>query len=154
MTTRHEAVFSQDYVADDTDTDALVASSYLATATRTGKYWTATVHGLPDGQSLHVQGATWRETADNALDRVSDLLGPSTGVVGLYLAPADPEAASVVKAVREARTARFLAEQAERDAVVKAAQTLLDQGWTTRDVGSVLGFSHQRISQIARRTTA
>ncbi|GAA2692193.1 type II toxin-antitoxin system HicB family antitoxin [Nonomuraea recticatena] len=156
MTSRHELIFDQPDISEDLDSTEpeIVATTYLATATRTGKYWTATVHGLPDRHNLQVQGATWKETKSNVLDRTVDLLGSDAGVVGVLLVPADAEEASALEAVRDARAARLLAEQAERDAVRTAAQTLLDRGWSTRDAGSALGLSHQRISQLAPRVTA
>ncbi|MFD1939720.1 MULTISPECIES: hypothetical protein [Nonomuraea] len=84
---------------------------------------------------------------------VADQLNPDPDTVGFYFTPADPEAADALKNVKAARLARIYAEQAERDAVRNAARALIDQGWTTRDIGSVLGLSHQRISQIVPRVT-
>ncbi|WP_329083285.1 hypothetical protein [Streptosporangium sp. NBC_01469] len=153
-TTWSEAIFDQSDIPEDLDQLELeVTTDYHATLTRTGKRWTATVQDLPDGHVIQVQGATWRETADNAMERVFDLLAPDPGTAGFHFTPADPEAANARKAVSDARVARLYAEQAERDAVRNAARTLIEQGWTTRDIGSLLGLSHQRISQIVPRTT-
>ncbi|MCT9932925.1 hypothetical protein N5079_22210 [Planotetraspora sp. A-T 1434] len=154
MNDRRDAIFDEPDIPEDFDqAEVEIATSYNATATRTGKHWTATVRNLPEGHVIQVQGATWRETKDNVLNCVVDLLHPAPGTVGIHLAPADPEAADALNSVIDARVARFYAEQAERDAVRKAARTLIDQGWTTRDIGSALGLSHQRISQIVPRAT-
>lgn len=83
------------------------------------------------------------------MECVFDLLDFDPDPVGFLFTPADPEAANVLRTVIDARTAHSYAEQAERD----AARTLIDKGWTTRDIGSVLGLSHQRISRILPRAT-
>ncbi|GHE47175.1 hypothetical protein GCM10017673_56250 [Streptosporangium violaceochromogenes] len=148
-----ESVFDQDDIPEDSDQIEIDETTYRVTVTRTGKNWTATVHDLPDGHAVRGQGATWKETRDNVIECVYDLLGLSTEVVSFQFIPADPQAEAAVKAVSAARAARAHAEQAERDAVYGAIRTLMDQGWTSRDIGSALGFSHQRISQIAPRAT-
>ncbi|WP_326822597.1 hypothetical protein [Streptosporangium sp. NBC_01756] len=154
MATRHEAVFEQPDIPEDLDQLELqVTTTYHATATRTGKRWTATVQDLPDSHVIRVQGATWGETADNVMESVFDLFDPDPNTVGFYLTPADPEAAGALRTVTDARAARLYAEQAERDAVRNAARIFISQGWTTRDIGSALGLSHQRISQIVPRAT-
>ncbi|MGW0805931.1 type II toxin-antitoxin system HicB family antitoxin [Nonomuraea sp. NPDC002799] len=150
MSSFREAIFDRDDTPQDFDqTDAVEVTSYLATATRTGRYWTATVKDLPGGHVVRAQGSTWKELGSNVLDCLVDLLDSDD--VGASLVPADPDAAGALKALSEARTARVLAEQAERDAARHAARLLSDQGWTVRDIGSALGLSHQRISQIAPR---
>jgi hypothetical protein len=151
MTSYTEAIFQGSDV-DDEFTD-VVATTYRATATRTGKLWTVTVHGLPRG-AVQAQGATWAEARGNALTLVVDLLQADPGTVGVLVEPADEKEAAAVAAVIEARTARALAEEAERDAVRQAAQLLVDNGWSTRDAGAVLQLSHQRISQLAPRASS
>lgn len=154
MSTWREAIFDQSDIPEDFDqTEVEITTTYRATLTRTGKHWTATVHDLPDGHVIQAQGATWRETADNAMECVLGLLRPDPDTVSFHFTPADPEAAAALRTVVEARNTRVHAEQAERDAVRNTARTLIDKGWTTRDIGSVVGLSHQRISQIVPRTT-
>ncbi|SDH66796.1 hypothetical protein SAMN05421505_1208 [Sinosporangium album] len=155
MSSYIEAIFDQADIPENLDqTEAEVeATVYRATATRTGKYWTATVHDLPDGQVVRAQGSTWKEARNNALECVLELLGPTSGTVGVHLSPADPKLDKALKAVGAARTARAYAEQAERDAVRTAAHHLIGNGWSTRDAGSALGLSHQRISQIINQST-
>ncbi|NUP78762.1 MAG: hypothetical protein HOV96_14585 [Nonomuraea sp.] len=153
MTTWSDSILDQPDIPKDLDHLPLeITTNYHATLTRTGKRWTATVDDLPDGHIIHVQGTTWREAADNATERVLELVKCTPDTVAFSFAPADQEAADAIKTVRTARAARLHAEQAERDALRDAARTLIDKGWTTRDIGSVLGLSHQRISQIVPRT--
>ena len=42
---------------------------------------------------------------------------------------------------------------AERDAVRQATRLFIAQGWSTRDAGSAMRLSHQRISQIVSAAT-
>lgn len=154
MSTWRESILDQADIPKDLDQLPLqITTNYHVTLARTGKRWTATVDNLPGGHIIQVQGTTWRETADNAMDRVFELLKYDPDTVGFSFTPAEQEAAESVENVRAARAARLHAEQTERDALRNAARTLIDKGWTTRDIGSVLGLSHQRISQIVPRTS-
>ncbi|WP_052385501.1 hypothetical protein [Streptomyces sp. NRRL F-2890] len=147
-----ERVFDEPELADDPDEFVdLVATTYPATATRTGSTWTVTIHDLPDGHAAIAQGTTWGEAQTNAHDIVVDLLGAHPAAVIVSVAPADPDAAAAIQALIDARIARAAAEQAERDAARTAARTLTGQGWSTRDAGTALQLSHQRISQLASR---
>lgn len=145
-----DAIFARDDIPQDFDqVEAIEVANYLATATRRGTYWTATVKDLPGGHVVEAQGATWNQLGSNVLHCVAEFLDSDD--VGVAVVPADPDAADALHAVVEARTARFHAEQAERAAVIHAAHLLAGQGWTVRDIGSALGLSHQRIAQIAPR---
>jgi hypothetical protein len=62
----------------------------------------------------------------------------------------------VPRPVEDALAARRAAREAERTAeaaTTAAAMQLLEEGYTIRDVGRLLGLSPQRISQIAPRTS-
>ncbi|MEV0619791.1 hypothetical protein AB0I81_41180 [Nonomuraea sp. NPDC050404] len=153
MTTRSEELFDQPDIPADLDRYELdITQHWQALLTRTRKRWTATLQDPPEGHVIHVQGATWRETADAFTEALRGLPGYDSDVAGISFVPADPEAADVLDKVRAARRARLMAEQAERDAVRDAIYTLMDREWTNRDIGSLLGLSHQRISQIAPRS--
>jgi hypothetical protein len=154
MDTWREAIWDQpDIPADLDQLELQITTTYHATLARTGKRWTATVDNLPGGHVIQVQGTTWRDTADNAMESVFALVKYDPDTVGFSFAPADQEAADAMENVRAARATRLHAEQTERDALRNAARTLIDKGWTTRDIGSVLGMSHQRVSQIVPRST-
>ncbi|MEU9888071.1 hypothetical protein [Sphaerisporangium sp. NPDC051011] len=155
MQPRIDTIFDEGDIPEDLEQAELeITTDYHVTVARTGKMWTATVEDLPDGQVIRAQGATWAETRDNVMDCVLDALAPDPDTVGFYFVPADPAAVEALNSVRDARVARVYAEQAERDAVRGAVRTLIAQGWTNRDIGSALGLSHQRISQIAPRAAA
>ncbi|MFG1827340.1 hypothetical protein ACGFIJ_33115 [Microbispora bryophytorum] len=84
----------------------------------------------------------------NALTCVVDLLQAAPGTVCLAVTPDNPQAAAALDTVLAVRAARAEAEQAERAAVRRAAQTLTGQDWSYRDAGTALVLSHQRIGQI------
>ncbi|WP_433520030.1 hypothetical protein ACQP2T_17700 [Nonomuraea sp. CA-143628] len=150
MDLNHDAIFDQPDLLPppEDDADVVFATTYNATATRAGKQWTATATDLPGGHTVQAQGASWAEVKSNVADLIFDLLKDEPGTIGVHVAPADPEAAAALSAVIKARQARVLAEQTERDAVRHAARLLIARGWTTRDAGSAMRLSHQRISQI------
>ncbi|MBG0818916.1 hypothetical protein [Planomonospora sp. ID82291] len=143
-----EEILSQPDITTEFDADDVVATDYRATVTRTGKQWTATVRDLPEGHAVQAQGSTWSEVGQNVTLCIVDLLQAAPGTVAVQLVPADSAAADALAAVKRARYARVLAEQAERDATRAAARTLIGQGWTTRDAGSAMGLSHQTISKL------
>lgn len=147
-----DALFDQPDISPDLDDLDVEVTTYTATAARTGSTWAVTVHDLPEGHAGSAQGATWAEAEANAHACVTGLLQADPAAVVVHLLPADPEAAAAVQDLTEARIARAEAEQAERDAARHAAATLTGKGWTTRDAGTALRLSHQRISQLAPRT--
>ncbi|XVQ16363.1 type II toxin-antitoxin system HicB family antitoxin (plasmid) [Spirillospora sp. CA-255316] len=152
MRSHFEAIFDEPECDGDPDEFVdITFTNYDATITRTGKQWTVTVHDLPEGRTVVAQGPTWAEAGDNAHAAVTGLLGTEPQAVGIDLFPDDPEANAAIQAVVNARVARGEAEQAERDAVRRAARLLTGKGWSTRDTGSALRLSHQRISQLAPR---
>jgi hypothetical protein len=151
-----DAVFEQPDIDPDYDPDDLtgIIPSYPATATREGKSWVVSVAGLPDGHAVQVQATTWRDAEIDTHARVADALGVDRATFLAPVTPADPDEAAALMDLEEARVALFLAEQAVRDAACRAARTLVDHGWTTRDAGTALRLSHQRVSQLAPRATA
>jgi hypothetical protein len=154
MRSHFEAIFDEPETAENPDEFAEVKfTTYNATATRTGKQWNVTVHDLPEGRAVLAQGANWGDAHRNTHTAVINLLKVEPHTVGIHIEPEDVEAAAALQAVTDARVARANAEQAERDAVIRAARLLTDKGWSTRDAGRALSLSHQRISQLAPRAT-
>ncbi|MEO3869873.1 hypothetical protein ABGB18_13680 [Nonomuraea sp. B12E4] len=145
----HDLIFDQPDLISPSDGDVVEAVTCFATATRVGKQWTATAE-LPGGRIVQAQGASWADVKGNVAQLVFDALQDEPEVIGVHVGPADSEAKAALAAVFEARQKRVLAEQAERDVVRNAARLLTAQGWTTRDVGSAMRLSHQRISQILK----
>ncbi|MFJ8745838.1 hypothetical protein ACIRL2_41580 [Embleya sp. NPDC127516] len=145
-----DAVFEQPDIDPDiasTD-DRRPIPTYTATATRTGKQWTATITGLPEGRTAQAHGPTWGDTELAAFSVVGEILDAEPATYTVRLVPADPTALDALDTLVQARLTLAHAEQAVRDAARNAARTLTDQGWTTRDTGTALRLSHQRISQL------
>ncbi|WP_019632046.1 hypothetical protein [Actinomadura atramentaria] len=155
MTQHFEKVFDEPEPEPGADPDEFADiefTTYRATATRSGRAWTATVHDVPTGHPVLVRASTWDELHRTAHRAVVDALGTVDQAVGIDLAPADPDATAALHAVVDTRVARAEAERLEREAVTHAARLLTAQGWTTRDAGAALRLSHQRISHLAPRT--
>jgi|GEM_PF-5416057 len=125
-------------------------TQYPATARRTDRHWSVTVHDLPEGRAVLAQGANWAEAHRNAHAAVVELLGVEPHTIGITMRPDDPEVVAALDAVTNARVARADAEQAERDIATRTARLLTGKGWTVRDAGGVLSLSPQRISQLSR----
>lgn len=115
--------------------------------TRSGRWWAIRFPSVPNVFSqcrrLEQVDAFAREALAAALDRDPDTVGP------LNLAVAAPdEMASLIdeskRAVAEAQIAAETAARARRTAAV----ALAERGYPTRDIGALLGVSHQRISQL------
>ena len=121
-------------------------NGYTARYRREGSWWIVTVDGL-DGVFTHARRidqieplirdaiALWLEVEPTSLEI---LLQPDL--------PADA-ASAIVEAARarsEAEVAKAQAAQSTTTAVV----TLFRTGMPTRDVGRLVGISHQRVAQI------
>jgi hypothetical protein len=65
----------------------------------------------------------------------------------------EPEVPAPVADALAARRAASDAEHAAEQATAAAVKQLLDEGYTIRDAGRLLGLSPQRISQIAPRAS-
>jgi predicted RNase H-like HicB family nuclease len=63
----------------------------------------------------------------------------------LGLAMAD---SSAVRAAVDARVALHAAQRRAEDASLAAVQTLASHGFTLRDIGTLVGMSHQRVHQL------
>jgi DNA-directed RNA polymerase specialized sigma subunit len=59
-----------------------------------------------------------------------------------------PEIAELVQTVEQAEHTDRDAVEAAASVRKEAAQTLLHQGYPMRDIGRLIGISHQRVSQI------
>jgi hypothetical protein len=125
-------------------------NTYRVTASRDGKFWMLEI----TGPGLKRSGATQVRRLDQIEAMVRDwlvtrfdLLDEST--VEIILEPVLPaEERSVVDAALSKRQA---AEEAQREAVAAttaAARELTKHDLTTRDIGALLGISHQRVSQM------
>lgn len=125
-------------------------TSYSATATREGKWWMIRIpeiDGLTQARRLEQAEEMAREyiaaSEDVAIDDV-DVTVIVTKVGGLDIMSENEAIA----------TARTLAATAERDATDRAAtlaKRLKANDLTVREIGAVMGVSHQRAQQLVNR---
>ncbi|MBU6279291.1 MAG: hypothetical protein KGN78_08580 [Actinomycetales bacterium] len=121
--------------------------TYKVTATRSDGWWA--VHADVPGASLWTQArrldqveATVREAIALALDVAEDSFA-------VELEPTLPgELQHDVEAVRLVAAMASIAQDTSSRLNVWLAQVLIEQGYTTRDTGQIMGYSSQRVSQL------
>jgi predicted RNase H-like HicB family nuclease len=121
-------------------------TTYLVTADRSGNWWAFSVRDLPGayGQARRLDQVT-RE----ARDVVSLITGEPEENIDIKLdARLDPSLERVVSGARSAQEELAARHEATLAAIREAAAELSDQGVSIRDIGTLLGVSFQRISQL------
>ena len=115
-----------------------------------GGWWIARLHGVP---GVHSNGRTIGE----ARRRVREALSLAVGDRAAERARLEDDVrlpADLRKGLAQAVAARTLAEESASravDSTARAARLLRDRlGLSVRDVGELLGLSHQRIQQLCR----
>jgi predicted RNase H-like HicB family nuclease len=118
-------------------------TTYRVVCRRSGGWWAISA---PDLKGVHSQARRLDQVPGMAREAIALMLNvaPETVQVEVF-----PEVPSPVSQALEARRAARLAEETADRATAAAAQALLDDGYTVRDAGALLGLSPQRISQIA-----
>ena len=121
--------------------------TYRVEATRSGSWWALHAVGVEFGYSQ----ARRLDQAESAIrEALAIVLGVSEDSFDIDLHARLEDALQA--RVDEARAARAAAERAElaaREAQLAAVAELRESGLTTRDIGGLLGLSHQRVAQIA-----
>jgi len=129
------------------------AVSYRVQATRSGDWWAITIPALPGAFSqckrLDQVEAMAREVIALMLDIDPTDVGDIEVDVQLPDQLAD-DLATLRRSERLADDARQAAAHAQR----RAAEQLRAAGLSVRDIGRLLGVSHQRVSQILARESA
>lgn len=129
------------------------AVSYRVQATRSGDWWAITIPELPGAFSqckrLDQVEAMAREVIALMLD-----IDP-TDVDGVEVDVQLPDQlADDLAALRRSERLADDARQAAAHAQRRAAEQLRAAGLSVRDIGQLLGVSHQRVSQILARESA
>lgn len=122
-------------------------TTYTAVCRRSGDWWAISVREI---KGVHTQVRRLDQATDMARDAIALMLDVDPATIQVEVEPEVP--APVVDALAARRAARE-AERAAEASTAAAAQQLLKEGYTIRDVGRLLGLSPQRISQIAPKAT-
>ena len=121
--------------------------SYMAECRRVGDWWAISVPEVP---GVFTQARRLDQAEEMARDAIATMLSVPARSFDVVVAWEVP--GGLGDDVQSARTLRELAELAQRDAGAAAraaAAKLLKQGHLTiRDIGTLLGMSHQRVSQL------
>ena len=121
-------------------------TTYHVTATRRGRVWELRCSELPTMWSEAVRLDQVEDTVREAIAFVADVPEDSFGI---EVQPILPDVYSLEEA--RARKAREVATRANSEAAQHsraAARALADAGLTVRDIGTVMGISHQRSAQL------
>ncbi len=129
-----------------TDETAL-ATDYRVDVIRSGAWWAITVPAL-DG--VFSQAKRLDQVEDNAREAISLMLNVDEGEIGALDVVVTPPAgvADLLDALQESTVA---ADEAARVAAAtrrEVAELLRAEGLPLRDVGALIGVSHQRVSQL------
>lgn len=121
--------------------------SHRVEAVRSGNWWAITVPGL-DGVFSQARRLDQVEArAREAVAMMLDIDEAAVGELAISVTPPD----TVADLLRQLDVSESVAATATEQAATlrrQVAQELLDEGFPMRDVGQLIGVSHQRVSQI------
>jgi predicted RNase H-like HicB family nuclease len=122
-------------------------TSYRAEATRANGWWAVEVPEVP---GLFTQTRRLDQVASVATEAIADLLEIDPGsITAVEVVVMDQAVREVIEDVTAALAALDEATTRARDARNRAARTLSDElRLPYRDIGQVLGVSHQRVGQL------
>lgn len=124
-----------------------MVETYRVRARRSGGWWAIDAPDLP---GLHTQTRRIDQVEAMARDAVALLLDIDPDSFAVTVDLELPEAwARVVADARRARVEADTAEKTAQATVRGAVQALLGAGLSMRDVGAIMGVSHQRVAQLA-----
>lgn len=119
-------------------------ASYRATVTRDGRFWLVHVDGVGSTQARHL-----RELDTMAKDLITVMTGePEPRIVVDYDIRLPAEVQDHLRRSEELRAVSAEAQARAAAEVRSAARQLHEQGVGLRDLGKVLGVSHQRAHQL------
>jgi len=121
-------------------------TTYHVTARREGRWWALRCDELP---GVFSQVARLDRAAREVREAIAFVAEVPLDSFEIEVAPVLPEAYTVES--RKAEDARRLAAAANKEAAAHsraAARALAEAGLTVRDIGAVIGVSHQRAAQL------
>lgn len=121
--------------------------AYDVTVTRDGRWW---MIEIPEIDGL-TQARRLADVADMARSyiAVDQDVSPSSfriNLVGVQVA--DVDASASMNEVARLRSEAAIAEERAGEVMRKTAWRLTEEGVSARDIGYILGVSHQRVSQL------
>jgi predicted RNase H-like HicB family nuclease len=122
-------------------------ASYTAHCVRSGGWWSVDVPELP---GVFTQARNLREAERMAREAIALLLDVEVTTVAVEIdVDLGDEVSREVAELEAAKTAARLAQESAAEAARRVAADLTRRhGLTMRDAGTVLGLSHQRVSQL------
>ncbi len=132
---------------------AAVRPTYRAVAERSGSWWAVRVAELP---GVYTQARRLDGVAAMTRDAVALMLDSAPDAFDVAVEPAlGSDATDLVERVRASRIEAERAAEVAAELLRLAVERLLAAGLSIRDIGAILGLSHQRIAQVSggRRTT-
>jgi len=119
---------------------------YVAEARRVGSWWAIDVIGVP---GAHTQARRLDQVENVAKDIVAILTDEAPRSITIEVRPVlDKSLGSIVARTRKLRQDQTELEKRARAETKVTTAKLVANGFSTRDVGRLLGFSHQRVGQI------
>ena len=128
-------------------TNDRVARSYRVEAVRSGDWWSITV---PELSGVFSQAKRLDQVERSAREAIAMMLDIDEAKVGALEVDVTPPA-TVVELLKRLHDFVATANEATDAAAAarrEAAQLLREEGLPIRDVGELIGVSHQRVSQI------
>lgn len=135
----------QTYDQQETETMA----TYKVRARRSGDWWAL---DAPDVPGVHSQCKRLDQAADMAREAIAMVLDIDEDDVAVEVQPELPtKMRKLVLTFEQAREAQEVAARRAQQAQTEALHDLITQCHLSyRDVGQIVGLSHQRISQVLR----
>lgn len=121
-------------------------TTYLVTTQRSGGWWAFSARDVPGvfGQARRLDQVT-----QEARDVISLMTGEPEDSFDIKLEPhLDPTLEHEIRAARSAREKLEQVQALTADAIRKTAADMSSRGLSVRDIGSLLGLSYQRVSQV------
>ena len=120
---------------------------YRVRTVRSGSWWAITVPELPGVFSQARRLDQVETMAREAIAMMLDVDSEQIGRIEVEVVP-PPRAAALIETMNDALKAAREATETAASARREAATALRADGLPMRDVGRLLGLSHQRVSQI------
>lgn len=124
-------------------------TTYAVTATRSGDWWALEVPEV-SGASSRARRLDQAEGA--AREAIALLLDVPADSFGVEVEPElEGPSGELLHVARLARERAELAQEEARTKTIAAVRTFAGQGMTVRDIGRLIGVSHQQAAKLLRR---